>query len=30
MLTAGAGISAVANATALSRQTIYRIKADPA
>jgi DNA invertase Pin-like site-specific DNA recombinase len=29
MLTTGAGISAVADAMGLSRQTIYRIKTDP-
>ena len=30
MLTSGAGVSAIASATGLSRQTIYRLRDDPA
>ena len=30
MLGQGSGVSAVAKATGLSRQTVYRIQADPA
>ena len=30
MLSQGAGVSAIASATGLTRQTVYRIKDDPA